>query len=131
MEPNVEALAAAVERARLSPAGLAALPEDIRQVADAYEALKRQWGRGDFADLLHLALEVLDDPCAASTINWPTELLVDDAQDTNLLQLAMVERLASRDRSVVVVGDANQAIYGFQGAAAGALRLLSRRRRRL
>ena len=46
-------------------------------------------------------------------------LLVDEFQDTNALQLALIEQLRGPDSRLFVVGDRFQAIYGFRHADIG------------
>lgn len=48
-------------------------------------------------------------------------LFVDEAQDTNDLQLAMLRRMLKPSGRLVAVGDRKQAIYGFRGASASAM----------
>ena len=43
-------------------------------------------------------------------------VFVDEAQDTNPVQMAMVEQMVKKGARVVVLGDSKQAIYGFRGA---------------
>ena len=46
----------------------------------------------------------------------PSHVFVDEFQDTNGLQYAMLRQLAERGVSLTVVGDSEQSIYGFAGA---------------
>lgn len=48
-------------------------------------------------------------------------IFVDEAQDTNDLQLAMLRRMLKPTGRLVAVGDRKQAIYGFRGASASAM----------
>jgi superfamily I DNA/RNA helicase len=43
-------------------------------------------------------------------------VMVDESQDTNLARLELVKRISHATTQVIVVGDKNQAIYGFTGA---------------
>lgn len=47
---------------------------------------------------------------------FPTHVLVDEIQDLDPLQWAVVARLAAHAESVTLVGDLAQSIYGFRGA---------------
>jgi len=54
-------------------------------------------------------------------------ILVDEFQDTNIAQLELLHLLSSEKRSVVVVGDNDQAIYRFRGASFGSFKLFLQR----
>jgi DNA helicase-2/ATP-dependent DNA helicase PcrA len=89
-----------------------------RLVYPRYEAALRGFRAYDFDDLVcgvvslwHKRPDVL--------ARWRERyrfLLVDEYQDTNGAQLALVQLLAEEHRNVCVVGDDDQAIYGWRGA---------------
>jgi ATP-dependent DNA helicase UvrD/PcrA len=54
-------------------------------------------------------------------------ILVDEFQDTNIAQLELLHLLSADARSVVVVGDNDQAIYRFRGASFGSFKLFLER----
>jgi DNA helicase-2/ATP-dependent DNA helicase PcrA len=58
---------------------------------------------------------------AGARARWRT-WLIDEAQDLNAVQLALLERLTAGRDDVVLVGDDDQAIYGFRGSTPGLLR---------
>lgn len=75
----------------------------------------------DFDDMLWLPVVK-----GLQTKNRYRTLLVDEYQDTNLCQQKLAEMVADR---LVLVGDRRQAIYGFRGAATGAMDLALERLR--
>ena len=87
----------------------------------AYEAYQQRCDRAglvDFAEILLRAHEVLrDQPALLNHYRQRfRELLVDEFQDTNAIQYAFVRLLAGDSGKVFVVGDDDQAIYGWRGA---------------
>ena len=83
-----------------------------------YERLKRERSGLDFEDLQLRAVGLLDEQPAVATI-WQerfTHVMVDEFQDTNPLQLALIERLRGPDTHQFTVGDERQSIYGFRFA---------------
>ncbi|MFN2483847.1 MAG: ATP-dependent helicase [Candidatus Limnocylindria bacterium] len=86
----------------------------------AYDALMRAGDRLDFGDQVWLALRLLrDHPAilAAERARY-RYVLVDEFQDTNHAQFELIRLLAGTgDANVTVVGDDDQAIYRFRGAA--------------
>lgn len=92
---------------------------DLAQAAHAYAKTKESWNLADYTDLLHFWLEQIDADI------WPnpyTHILVDEVQDLSALQLAVVKALACPGgKGVFAIGDPNQGIYGFRGAAGDAL----------
>ncbi|HET7235275.1 MAG TPA: ATP-dependent DNA helicase UvrD2 [Actinomycetota bacterium] len=96
------------------------IPAELMQrVYDGYERRKERTGRIDFEDMLGLAVRLFDDhPAAAATVRQRLHAFtVDEYQDVNLLQQALLDRwLGGRDE-VCVVGDDYQTIYTFTGAS--------------
>ncbi len=94
-----------------------ALLEDFERVRAA-----RGWMDHDQL-LVEAWLAVHGDPAivAGARGRWRT-WLIDEAQDLNAVQLALLERLTFGRDDVVLVGDDDQAIYGFRGSTPGLLR---------
>ncbi len=84
----------------------------------AYEAACRRGGLVDFAELLLRAHELWlqNEALLAHYRERYTHLLIDEFQDTNTLQYAWIRVLAGSTGHVFVVGDDDQAIYGWRGA---------------
>jgi DNA helicase-2/ATP-dependent DNA helicase PcrA len=84
-----------------------------------YQRLLAENGCVDFGDQVALALRLLrDSPGIRATVAARFRyVLVDEFQDTNRAQAALVGLLADAHRNVTVVGDDDQAIYAFRGAA--------------
>ncbi|MEI6418308.1 MAG: UvrD-helicase domain-containing protein, partial [Sphingomonadales bacterium] len=101
------------------------------QLAQDWAAAKAAQGQVDFADMIRAARDLLSAPGAAEWVRYKLDaridhVLVDEAQDTNLDQWQVVEGLTQEFfagkgssnlfRSLFVVGDQKQSIFGFQGA---------------
>jgi superfamily I DNA/RNA helicase/RecB family exonuclease len=69
----------------------------------------------DYADLVSRAVELLDGP-ARDVRSRFSAVYVDEYQDTDPSQEALLHRLAGDGRLLVAVGDPDQSIYGFRGA---------------
>ncbi|MCK9537974.1 DNA helicase II [Dokdonella sp.] len=84
----------------------------------AYEEACQRAGLVDFAELLLRAHELwLNDPTLLAHYRERyRHLLIDEFQDTNALQYAWIRVLAGSTGQVFVVGDDDQAIYGWRGA---------------
>ncbi|MFN7864204.1 MAG: ATP-dependent helicase, partial [Curvibacter sp.] len=91
-----------------------------------YEVRCRRAGLVDFAEILLRAHETLRDHPAllAHYQRRFTHLLVDEFQDTNAIQYAFVRLLAGERGQVFIVGDDDQAIYGWRGATLDNLKKL-------
>lgn len=92
--------------------------DTMRQAYAEYQVRCDRAGLVDFAELLLRAHELLrDNPALLSHYRARfREILVDEFQDTNAIQYAFVRVLAGQDGHVFVVGDDDQAIYGWRGA---------------
>ncbi len=90
----------------------------MRRVYALYQERCDRAGLVDFAELLLRAHELLRDtpPLLAHYRQRFGELLIDEFQDTNSIQYAFVRVLAGDTGHVFVVGDDDQAIYGWRGA---------------
>ena len=92
--------------------------EGIIRVADSYTERKKAESMMDFDDLLVNGLRLLSEHEDIRTYYQQKfrHVLVDEYQDTNLLQARMVDILAGGHRNVMVVGDDMQCIYTWRGA---------------
>jgi DNA helicase II / ATP-dependent DNA helicase PcrA len=91
---------------------------EVLRWAEAYEELKREEGVLDFNDLVVYTADLLEqheDLARAYATQFP-HLLVDEFQDTNPVQFAIVRALAQHAQTVSVFADDDQAIYRFAGA---------------
>lgn len=88
------------------------------QVFQAYEERLRKNNALDFDDLLIKTVRLLRDvPEVREKYNDRFRyLLVDEYQDTNQLQFALIRLLTERQQNICVVGDPDQSIYRWRGA---------------
>ena len=99
--------------------------------AAAYTHAKRAAGVADFNDLIEWTRSLLQQPGMGDWVRYKLDrqvdhVLVDEAQDTNAAQWEIIRHLVEeyfsgsseaddRTRTLFMVGDLKQAIYGFQG----------------
>jgi ATP-dependent helicase/nuclease subunit A len=82
-----------------------------------FAAAKERRAGVDFEDLQALAMRLLEQTEAGAAYRGRFEhLLVDEFQDTNRLQLRLIEALRGPRTRLMVVGDELQSIYGFRHA---------------
>ncbi|MEZ5558524.1 MAG: DNA helicase II [Pseudomonadales bacterium] len=105
-------------RAAAVPAGDDLFQITHKKIYETYEALCQQGGLVDFAELLLRCHELLLENAAllAHYQRRFQHLLVDEFQDTNVIQYAWLRTLAGRSGRVMAVGDDDQSIYGWRGA---------------
>lgn len=91
------------------------LVEIINRFEKNYFEKKKERGGVDFNDLEHFALQILNDAEAYQSIQSKCKyVFVDEYQDTNPVQEAIISKLAAKD-NLFMVGDVKQSIYGFRG----------------
>lgn len=82
---------------------------------ERYDQRKRESAVLDFSDLQQKAIKLMNDPTIQSFYSSLFKhFLVDEMQDTNQLQLRMIEKINPAYR--FIVGDGKQSIYRFRGA---------------
>ena len=120
-------LAAQWESLAPGPVLLADLDPALRNAFLATWAAHRQvFGYSLFAEIPFSAHHLLEDHPGASIP--PVEVLVvDEFQDLNAAEIALVEVLATRGISILAVGDDDQSIYSFRMAAPEGIRQLHER----
>ena len=101
---------------------------EMAAVYERYEQDKAKRGLVDFDDLLVLCERALvSDPQFAATQRWRfRHLFVDEFQDVNPLQFALLRAWLGDRTDLCVVGDPRQAIYAWNGADAGYLNEFAR-----
>lgn len=94
------------------------LTKCAQEVLEAYEARKRSFGLIDYADMVAGAERLMRSrPDALETALGEIDcVVIDEFQDTNPVQFALLWRLAQRAPRCLLVGDVKQSIMGFQGA---------------
>lgn len=91
--------------------------DQLDQLFKRYTRNKRQSSLLDFDDLLLLWLKLFTDRSAARSLKSMFDhVLVDEYQDTNALQAAILWKMAPNGKGLTVVGDDDQAIYSFRSA---------------
>lgn len=89
--------------------------EACRKAIKILEASNEMKHVVDYDDMLYL-------PLLYDTRFFRNDVVfVDEAQDTNSVQLALLQRMIKHDGRVIAVGDPAQAIYGFRGASSSAM----------
>lgn len=96
----------------------AELEEPIKIIFEEYEKKLKSQNAFDFDDLIEKAVRVFQKhgDVLEKYQNQFEYILVDEFQDINTSQYALVGLLAGKHRNLNVVGDDNQSIYGFRGA---------------
>ena len=93
-------------------------------IARVYKMYEERLGNAnalDFDDLLIKTVRLLrkSDETREKYNNKFKYIMVDEYQDTNALQFALIQYLTEKQQNICVVGDDAQSIYGFRGADIG------------
>jgi len=92
--------------------------QQIAKIYEDYETYLHENNLVDFDDLIALTYKILDEnpELAAQTSQKYQYIMIDEYQDTNELQLKLIQKLCSSHTNICVVGDDDQSIYGWRGA---------------
>jgi len=109
----------AISKAKNSELPLSGIEDDlIAEIAVAYQNELRAQNAVDFDDLLLLGERVLREYSKVREF-WQDNfryITVDEFQDTNNLQMKLLQQLVGESNNICVVGDDDQSIYGWRGA---------------
>lgn len=92
--------------------------KQIAEVYGEYEKYLAENNLVDFDDLIALTYKLLDEnpQLAEKTSQKYQYIMIDEYQDTNELQLKLLQKLCTSHNNICVVGDDDQSIYGWRGA---------------
>jgi len=92
--------------------------KQIAEVYREYEAYLLENNLVDFDDLISLTFRLLNEnkELAEATSKKYQYIMIDEYQDTNELQLKLIQKLCTNHNNICVVGDDDQSIYGWRGA---------------
>jgi len=95
------------------------IQKELSEIYKKYEELKMQYGFIDFSDQVWLILKLFrEHPSVLKKYRDKFRyILVDEFQDTNYSQFQLLKILLNREKNITVVGDDDQSIYKFRGAA--------------
>lgn len=110
---SVEELEAEIKERYDDTQYLVTLIKDLEQI---FKEKKEEQNKMDFDDVMHDAIEILkNEQVSAEYRDKFRYIFIDEFQDSNLLQEAIVSRIA-RENNVFMVGDVKQSIYRFRQA---------------
>lgn len=126
-KPDIKSIRGLISKAKnslLTPDNLAgwayrSSPEPrIQQIYECYQTKLKEYNAVDYDDLLLLTVRLLrEHPLILEQYQqrW-RYLLIDEYQDTNAVQYAIVNLLVAKHQNICVVGDPDQSIYSWRGA---------------
>lgn len=94
------------------------LEDDLKKIAHEFQLKKRKMQVMDYDDLLVFLKNLLEKNTHIRELIQQRYdyVMVDEYQDTNLIQAAILFHLVGKKRNLMVVGDDAQSIYSFRGA---------------
>lgn len=92
--------------------------QELARAYQRYIELCRQANVIDYDDQIYLVLELFGrrPNVLAEVQDKYDHIMVDEFQDTNLMQSQLVDRLVDKRQNLIAVGDDDQSIYGWRGA---------------
>ena len=91
---------------------------ELAELYDRYEKVLKKNNAMDFDDLILRTVQLME--TRGEILAWYQDrfryLMVDEYQDTNMLQYKLVKMLAETHKNICVVGDDDQCIYQWRGA---------------
>ncbi len=111
------AVSTMADLSRYKPASCAR--KQLVKIMEGYMEFKEQSGKYDYDDILYDCLKMLrNKPEVLREVRGKFRyILVDEFQDINLLQFETIKLIAAPLNNIFIVGDDDQSIYGFRGAA--------------
>ena len=92
--------------------------KELKQLFQKYVERKQEQNVLDYDDLLLFWLEMLADREVAEKVGGRFDhILVDEYQDTNIIQAGILQRMRQTNSNITVVGDDAQSIYSFRSAS--------------
>lgn len=100
------------------PVGAEFMEDKFRKMYEQYEKRKKTENKIDFDDMLIMAYDkMVASPTFLGRVRDRFRyVLVDEYQDTNRAQEAILELICGEHRNLFVVGDDKQSVYGFRAA---------------
>ena len=97
--------------------------ETVKKIYSQYDEICKKDSLVDFAELLLKSYELLKSNKKVRNFFHLRfrHILIDEFQDTNVIQYAWLNEVASKEASITAVGDDDQSIYGWRGAKVGHL----------
>ena len=90
----------------------------VREIYDEWILTQKAYNVVDFDDLIILPIKIFEkkpEILERVQLRW-RYIMVDEFQDTSLLQYRLVSMIAMKYRNIAVVGDDDQSIYSWRGA---------------